>query len=241
MFIELPDDLAAPAPVAALRSSRASSSPADRRKIPSTLSGYSSAMFALRLSKFLLVGIGLTIGLSACAPKPRQINNVCAVFQQNDGWLTNWEREARAAEHKHGVRVAILMATVRKESGFQQNARPPRTRLLGVVPWKRQSTAYGYSQALDGTWTQYRSETGNVAARRTSFADAIDFVGWYHAKSAENLGIAKNDAYSLYLAYYSGWGGYRSGSWRGKPGIQRYARETEAMARGYAAQLQGCK
>lgn len=198
-------------------------------------------MFALRLSRILLVGFSLSLGLSACASQPRQINNVCAVFDQNDGWLTNWEREARAAERKHGVPVAILMATVRKESGFQHNARPPRTKLFGVVPWKRQSTAFGYSQALDGTWNQYRAETGNFAARRTSFGDAIDFVGWYHAKSASTLGIGRNDAYNLYLAYYAGWGGYRSGSWRGNASIQRYARETEAMARSYAAQLQRCK
>ncbi|RST84518.1 hypothetical protein EJC49_20670 [Aquibium carbonis] len=198
-------------------------------------------MFALRLSKILLLGLPLAVGLSACASPPRQINNVCAVFDQNDGWLTSWERQARAAERKHGVPVAILMATVRKESGFQHNARPPRTKLLGVIPWKRQSTAYGYSQALDGTWTQYRTETGNVAARRTSFGDAIDFVGWYHAKSARTLGIARTDAYNLYLAYYAGWGGYRSGSWRGNASIQRYARETEAMARSYAMQLQACK
>lgn len=197
-------------------------------------------MFALRLSKILLVGIPLAITLSACASQPRQINDVCAVFDQNDGWLSNWQRDARAAERKHGVPVAILMATVRKESGFRQNARPPRTKLLGVIPWKHQSTAYGYSQALDGTWTQYKAETGNFAARRTSFGDAIDFVGWYHAKSADTLGIARNDAYNLYLAYYSGWGGYRSGSWRNNPGVQRYARETEDVARSYSAQLQRC-
>ena len=198
-------------------------------------------MFALRLSKIVLVGVPLALGLAACASPPRQINDVCAVFDQNDGWLSSWEREARAAERKHGVPVAILMATVRKESGFRQNARPPRTKLLGVIPWKHQSTAYGYSQALDGTWAQYKTETGNFAARRTSFGDAIDFVGWYHAKSADTLGIARNDAYNLYLAYYSGWGGYRSGSWRGNASIQRTARETEAVAQSYATQLRRCK
>lgn len=198
-------------------------------------------MYALRLSKIVIVGVPLALGLTACASQPRQINDVCAVFDQNDGWLTSWQRDARAAESRHGVPVAILMATVRKESGFRQNARPPRTKLLGVIPWKHQSTAYGYSQALDGTWTQYEAETGNIAARRTSFGDAIDFVGWYHAKSADTLGIARNDAYNLYLAYYSGWGGYRSGTWRNNAGIQRTARETEAVARSYAAQLQRCK
>ena len=197
-------------------------------------------MFALRLSQIAVVALPLGL-LAACASPPSNINNVCAVFAQNDGWLTNWERDARQAERRHGVPAAILLATVRKESGFRHDARPPRTKLLGIIPWKRQSTAYGYSQALDGTWTQYRAETGNAGARRTDFGDALDFIGWYHAKSADTLGIARNDAYNLYLAYYSGWGGYRSGSWRSNAGIQRYARETEAMAQSYAAQMQRCR
>ncbi len=196
-------------------------------------------MSALRLSQMIVVAVPLGL-LAACATPPRHINNVCAVFDQNDGWLTNWERDARKAERRHGVPIHILMATVRKESGFKHDARPPRTKLFGVVPWKRQSSAYGYSQALDGTWTQYKAETRNLGARRSNFGDAVDFVGWYHAKSADTLGIGKGDAYNLYLAYYSGWGGYRSGSWRNNASLQRYARDTAEMAQKYAAQLQQC-
>src|SRR5690606_35865300 len=145
------------------------------------------------------------------------------------------------AEAKHGIPVPVLMATVRKESGFRANAKPPRTKLLGFIPWKRQSTATGYSQALNGTWAQYRNETGNFAARRTSFADAVDFVGWYHARSASTLGIARNDTYNLYLAYYLGWTAYSRGAWKSQPGVQAYARATAEMANRYAGQLQGCR
>ena len=73
--------------------------------------------------------------------------------------------------------VHVLMATIRIESGFEQRARPPRRKLLGFIPWTRASTAYGYSQALDGTWDEYRATTGNRGARRTNFSDAVDFVG----------------------------------------------------------------
>ncbi len=180
------------------------------------------------------------LGLSACATPPSQINNVCAVFDQRDGWIDNWHSAAKRAEAKHGIPVPVLMATVRKESGFKANAKPPRAKLLGFIPWKRPSTAAGYSQALNGTWAQYRAETGNFAARRTSFADAIDFVGWYHAKSASTLGIARNDTYNLYLAYYSGWNGYRRGAYKSNAGIRNYARETDTMARRYAQQMQSC-
>ncbi len=180
-------------------------------------------------------------GLSACATAPRHINDICAVFDQRDGWVNNWQRDARRAEAKYGIPVPVLMATVRKESGFKANARPPRTRLLGFIPWKRPSSATGFSQALDGTWAQYKRESGNFTARRTRFADAVDFVGWYHRKTADTFGVAENDTYNLYLAYYAGWTGYGRGSWKGNASLQRYARDTEEMARRYATQLAQCR
>jgi len=197
------------------------------------------AFMSMRVSSRVLA-ISLLAGLAACAKAPSQINDLCAVFDQNDGWFNNWRSEARRAERKYGIPTPILMATVRKESGFKSNARPPRKKILGFIPGKRISSAYGYSQALDGTWAQYKRETGRLTARRNDFGDAVDFVGWYHSKTSRDLGVAPNDAYSLYLAYYSGWGGFKNGSWRGNSSLQRYAQETDAMARKYAAQMRDC-
>jgi hypothetical protein len=132
------------------------------------------------------------------------------------------------------------MATLRKESGFQSNARPPRDYYLGFIPGKRASSAYGYSQALDGTWAEYKAASGNFAARRSNFEDAVDFVGWYHARSSGALGIQQSDAYNLYLAYYSGWTAYQRGDWRSNARLQRTARETAEMAQAYSAQLRQC-
>jgi hypothetical protein len=179
------------------------------------------------------------LALSACATAPNHINNVCAVFDQNDGWFDNWQPAAQRTEQKYGIPVPVLMATVRKESGFKSHARPPRTKLLGFIPWTHVSSATGYSQALDGTWSQYQNETGNWTARRTRFADAIDFVGWYHSKTADTFGVARNDTYNLYLAYYLGWTAYGRGN-RGDAGVQSYARATDQMARDYQAQLRQC-
>lgn len=193
----------------------------------------------MRASTFRkIVPIVLVLALSACATPPRHINNICSVFDQRDGWFDNWQRAAKRAERKYGVPTHVLMATVRKESGFKSNAKPPRTKLFGFIPWKRVSSAYGYSQALNGTWAQYRRETGSFGARRSNFADAVDFVGWYHSKTAENHGVARNDTYRLYLAYYLGWSGFKRGNW--DSGVQRYARDTEKMAQRYAAQLRQC-
>jgi hypothetical protein len=182
----------------------------------------------------------LSAALASYSAAPSHINDVCRVFDQKNGWFENWRSEADRTDRQYGVPVPILMATLRKESGFQQNARPPRTMLLGFIPWKPVSSAYGYSQALDDTWDQYRKETGRTSAKRTNFSDAVDFVGWYHAKTADQFGVAKDDAYNLYLAYYFGWTGYARGDWQQKPGIQEYARQAEQMARDYAEQLREC-
>jgi len=97
------------------------------------------------------------------------------------------------------------------------NARPPRTKLLGFIPWKRQSTALGFSQALDGTWAQYKRVTGRWTANRTDFSDAVRFIAWYHAESNRKNGIALTDTYRLYIAYYHGHAGYSRGNWSGTP------------------------
>ncbi|OJF91793.1 transglycosylase SLT domain-containing protein [Pararhizobium antarcticum] len=178
--------------------------------------------------------------LAGCATTPRHTRDACAVFEQRDGLFDNWERAARKTEREFGVPVSVLMATIYTESGFRAKARPRRTKLLGFIPWKRLSTAYGYSQALDGTWDHYKKSTGRWGARRTKFADAVHFVGWYHFNSHLKNGIALNDAYNLYLAYYSGDAGYRKGKWRSNGPIKQAAQRSANLARTYAQQLRSC-
>jgi hypothetical protein len=186
-----------------------------------------------------LLAVVVLAVLAGCATAPKQTRNICAVFDQRDGMFTSWQRSAEKAEKKYGVPVPILMATMYTESGFQPNARPPRTKLFGFIPWKRQSTAYGYSQALNGTWDHYQSATGNWSARRTNFSDAIDFIGWYHWQNSQTTGIQLNDAYSLYLAYYSGPKGYMRGDWHSNAQLQKTAQRFAGMAATYQQQLQG--
>ncbi|GLQ39231.1 membrane protein [Rhizobium albus] len=178
--------------------------------------------------------------LAGCASPPTQTNNVCAVFDQRDGLVGNWYRQAKAAERQYGVPVPILMATINTESSFRARARPPRKWHLGIIPGKRASTAYGYSQALDGTWSEYQAKTGRWSARRTNFGDAVTFVAWYHHQSHQRNGIALNDMRNLYLAYYSGHGGYSRGSWRNSSIALRGADRAAQMAQTYANQMRAC-
>lgn len=184
--------------------------------------------------------VALLLLLAGCATAPRETRNACAIFEQRDGWFNNWQRAAEHAEREYGVPVPILMATIYTESGFRPNARPPRTKLFGFIPWKRQSTAYGFSQALNGTWSHYKQATGNWTARRTKFSDAVHFVAWYHNQSSKKNGISRNDAYNLYLAYYLGHGGYSKGAWRGNAQLQRAAQRSANMASAYEKQLRSC-
>ncbi|MGC4025434.1 MAG: hypothetical protein QM744_09940 [Mesorhizobium sp.] len=186
-----------------------------------------------------IVCVGALALLSGCASQPTRINDVCAVFEQRDGFFNNWRSSAESSAARYGVPVHVLMATVRKNpDSSRMPARPARQcsvlSLLG-----RESSAYGYSQALDGTWATYKAETGNFGARRSNFDDAVDFIGWYHSRSATALGIDPRDTYRLYLAYYLGWSGYKRGNW--EPGIDKIARDTEAMALSYAGQLNNCR
>jgi len=182
------------------------------------------------------------LALAGCgSTPPASINDLCAVFDQRSGFFTDWYADARRAERRYGIPVPVLMATMRVESGFDGDARPPRRKLLGIVPWKRQSSAYGYSQALDGTWDQYRRETGRKMARRGDFSDSVDFVGWYYAKTVQKYGVPRNDAYTLYMSYRYGWTGFSRGRWRTDSGARRTAAKTSKMADTYAFQLRNCR
>lgn len=184
--------------------------------------------------------VALLMMLGGCATTPDNIGNVCSVFDQKGGWFNNWYDQAKDAEHEYGVPVSILMATLYKESGFQAHAKPPRTRLLWIIPWTRPSSAYGYPQALDSTWAWYQKKTGRRGADRDDFGDAVQFVGWYYYQSHIRNGIALNDAYHLYVSYYAGHGGYARGVWKRSAYIKRIARATASTATRYAAQMRSC-
>jgi len=202
-----------------------------RTKVPSTPAGKV-------IWRGLLLGWVLTslVALVSCtANPPRNTDNVCAVFEEKRGWL----KAARKAEKKWGMPVHVGMAFVYRESSYVADAKPPRGRLLGIVPWKRLSSAYGYAQATDGTWEDYKKETSRWLPDRDDFADAMDFIGWYNQRAHKRLGIEKSDTYRLYLAYYTGIGGYERGHWR-SPKIQGYARKVQRQAQTYQRQLSRC-
>jgi len=183
------------------------------------------------------------LALTGCATSPpRDVENICAIFEEKQGWfIEDWFDEAEEAEERWKVPIPVMMATIYQESKFRAKAKPPRKRILWIIPWKRPSSAYGYAQVLDGTWDVYVDETGNSVANRKDFGDSVDFVGWYHDRSARNLGIARSDAYRLYLAYHEGEGGYRRGTWKNKGWLLGVAKKVDGRAKTWDAQLKKCR
>jgi len=182
----------------------------------------------------------LVIRFSGCVLSPAAPDNpenLCEIFRENPGWY----RAAVRSQNQWKVSIPIMMAIIYHESRFNADAAAPRSTWLYILPGSRLSSAYGYPQAIDSTWTLYRRHTGNRDADRGSFTDAVDFVGWYCDLSHIQCGISKTDPVALYLAYHEGQGGYNRGSHRAKPRLIRTARAVGATARRYAAQLSRCR
>lgn len=188
-----------------------------------------------------LRALALLVLVAACGSgnfsAPRNLENACSIVQQRPTYL----RAMKSTERKWGIPVNVQMAVLYQESKFIGNARTPYRFVLGVIPMGRQSSAFGYAQALDATWDEYRKEQRRMGARRDRITDATDFMGWYMNESTRKLGIAKYDARSQYLAYHEGRTGYSRGSYNSKPWLLRVATETGQRSNTYFAQLKACR
>ncbi len=167
---------------------------------------------------------------------PRNLDNACDIIDERPQYFSAMQD----AQQKWGVPVPVLMAIIHQESKFVGNARTPHRFALGIIPMGRQSSAYGYSQALDGTWDEYRDDQNRRSARRDRIDDATDFMGWYMVKSQEKLGLSVADAQSQYLAYHEGRTGYARGSYNEKPWLIEVAARVGARAQNYSDQLRTC-
>lgn len=167
---------------------------------------------------------------------PRNLDDACAILRERPEYF----RAMKQAERRWGIPIHVQMAAIHQESKFIGNARTPHRFVLGIIPMGRQSTAYGYSQALDGTWEEYQKETRNGRARRDRIEDATDFMGWYMDGTAQRLGISKWDARNQYLAYHEGRTGFVNRSYEAKSWLVDVAGRVQSRSERYAAQLSAC-
>ena len=71
--------------------------------------------------------------LIGCSSVPKNTVNACAIFDEKYFWY----KFAKSTEKKWGAPVELQMAIIKKESGYDWLARPERTKLFKVIPWKR--------------------------------------------------------------------------------------------------------
>ena len=187
----------------------------------------------IHFKKIILFTILITI--SACSSIPKNTQNSCAIFEER--YL--WYKHAKASYKKWGAPIHLQLAFVKKESDFDWLAKPPRKKLFKVIPFKRPSSSFGYSQAVKGTWKQYKEEQNKPLALRTRFKDSVDFIGWYTNKSSKLLKIPKNDAFKQYIAYHEGWGNYKN--YKKNEKVISYAKKVKKYSDQYKTQLIKCK
>ena len=189
------------------------------------------------MTKSPLILSFVALMLSSCSTyQPTKIDDICKIFWGE----TDWYEDARAAHNRWGTPITVMMAIMKQESSFRADVRPDRPRFL-FIPLPRKSSAYGYAQAQDPAWNDYKKATGNHGHDRDDFRDAINFIGWYTNKSHRRLGISKSDPFRQYLAYHEGWGGYSRGSFNKKPQLLNIAAKVKGQTEIYNAQLVRCR
>jgi len=173
--------------------------------------------------------------LSSCSSIPKNTADGCSIFLER--YL--WYKHAKKVEKKWGAPIYIQLAFIKMESDFDWLAKPARQKIFKIIPFKRPSSSLGYSQAVKGTWEQYKKETNNKLATRVRFKDSVDFIGWYTDKTEKLLKISKKDVYRQYLAYHEGWGNYIN--YKNNQKVIILAKKVTEQANKYRNQLKKCQ
>jgi hypothetical protein len=168
---------------------------------------------------------------------PRELDNACTILKQRP----DYHKAFRKVERKWGVPMHVQMATIYQESRFVADARTPFKYVLGVIPMGRQSSAYGYSPALDATWDEYRRAENRRTAKRDRIRDASDFMGWYMTRTQERNGVDLSDARNQYLAYHEGHSGFARSTYNGKAWLVAVAGKVDARSLMYRDQIATCR
>ncbi len=189
----------------------------------------------------ILRALTIVLLVSSCGggqtSAPNNLDDACTILKQRPEYY----KAFRATERRWGVPVHVQMATIHQESKFVADARTPFKYVLGVIPMGRQSSAYGYSQALDATWDEYVKSSGSRSSKRDRIKDASDFMGWYMTQTRDRNGVALHDARNQYLAYHEGHTGFSRQSYNAKSWLVAVAGKVDARAKMYEGQIAGCR
>ena len=175
--------------------------------------------------------------IASCSSVPKYPQNACKIF----GEKYFWYKHTKKSSETYGVPTYVILAFINKESGFNRFAKPKRSKLFKIIPYKRPSSSFGYSQAVKKTWELYKTETDNPLALRTRFKDSVMFIGWYISKTKKINKIPVNDSYRQYLNYYLGWGNYAKKVYKTDKKSIIFAKSVEKQSKIYKSQLSECQ
>ena len=173
--------------------------------------------------------------ICGCSSIPANTSNSCKIFDER--YL--WYKHTKKVEQKWGTPIHIQLAIIKMESDFDWLAKPARQKIFKVIPYKRPSSSFGYSQAVKGTWEQYKKETGNKLATRVRFKDSVNFIGWYTNKTESILKISKKDAFKQYISYHEGCGNFKY--YKKNEKVIKLAKKVQKQSNIYKNQLLKCK
>ncbi|GEM_PF-5128294 len=156
----------------------------------------------------LIILTSLGSPLAASEPQTPSAWIYCDVQHQRPSWINILER----TEVKWGVSVEAQLALIAEEWGLEPGNLPAWWRPAWTDNRRgRPAIAPGY---FDATWQRYEYETGNKNASYRELTDLSDFIGWYVASSADQVGLLPGDAQGLYVLWKRGVRYYQSGQWR---------------------------
>ena len=107
--------------------------------------------------------------LVSCSSVPKYPQNACKIFGEKYFYL----KYTRAASKKWGVPISSILAVINKESGFRRFAKPKRTKLFKIIPYRRPSSSLGFSQAVVKTFDLYKKEN-KLKLQQSIFLDKIN-------------------------------------------------------------------
>ena len=175
--------------------------------------------------------------LVSCSSVPKYPQNACKIFGEKYFYL----KYTRGASKKWGVPISSILAVINKESGFRRFAKPKRTKLFKIIPYRRPSSSLGYSQSIKSSWDLYKKENNKPTALRISYKFSSDFVAWYFWKTNKINKIAFTDTRNMYLNYYLGWEAYKNKAYRTDKKAIIFAKSVEKQAKIYKNQLKECQ
>ena len=175
--------------------------------------------------------------IASCSSVPKYPQNACKIFGEKYFYL----KYTKAASTKWGVPISSILAVINKESGFRRFAKPKRTKLFKIIPYRRPSSSLGFSQAVVKTFDLYKKENNKPLALRISFRYSSDFIGWYFWKTNKINKVSLNDTRNMYLNYYLGWQAYKNKAYQTDKKAIIFAKSVEKQEKIYKSQLQECK